>query len=205
MRYLESPGQSSNTDISAHVATFDDLGIDTTRIESSDTDQNYLISSARQILDNFSKAESPFIYGFGDQPASMELDKVLSAMLSHAQDCGGQEGLRYIASAIVACHERGQSNGGGVVELKLLESVAITMITQFLFICAFFLFFSTSTLILPQVKARWLPSEDWLGAIFDEYDPRHYFGFWRRTSKSEERFRLKVSRFYHPLYDSISN
>ena len=73
-----------------------------------------------------------------DQPASMELDKVLFAMSSHAQDCRGQKGLRYIASAIVACHERGQSLGEGIVELKLLESMAIT---QFLFICAYFLFF----------------------------------------------------------------
>ena len=139
-RRLESLGKSSNTDISAHVATFDDLGIDISRIESSDTDQNYLISSARQILDNFSKAESLFIYGPGDQPPSIKLDKVLSAMLSHAHDCGGQEGLRYMASAIVACHERGQPNRGGLVEFKLLESMAITMITQFLFLCAFFFF-----------------------------------------------------------------
>ena len=140
-RRLESHGNSSNTDISAHVAAFDDLGIDIARIESSDTDQNYLTSSAQQILDNFSKAESSFVYGLGDQPPSIKLDKVLSAMLSHAQDCGGQEGLRYIASAIVACHERGQSNGGGLVKFKLVESMAITMITQFLFICALFSFF----------------------------------------------------------------
>jgi len=138
---LRSHGKSSNTDISAHVATFDDLGIDIARIESGDIDQNNLISSAWQILDNFSKAESLFIYGPGDQPPNIELDKVLSAMLSHAQDCGGQEGLRYIASAIVACHERGQPNGGGLVEFKLLESMAITMITQFLLLCAFSFFF----------------------------------------------------------------
>jgi len=137
---LESHGKSSKADISAHGAAFDDLGIDIARIESSDTDQNYLISSARQILDKFSEAESRFIYGLGDQPPSIELDKVLSAMLSHAQDCGGHEGLRYIASAIVACRERSQCNGG-VAEFNLLESMGITMITQFLFICAFFLLF----------------------------------------------------------------
>jgi hypothetical protein len=136
-KHLESH-KSSNVDISAHVATFDDLGTDIARIESSDADQNTLISSAWQILDNFSKAESLFVYGPGNQPPSVELHKVLSAMLSHAQDCGGQDGLRYIASAIVVCHERGQSNRGDLVEFKLLESMAITMITQFLFICAFF-------------------------------------------------------------------
>ena len=101
---LESYRKSSNTDISAHGAAFDDLGIEIARIESSDTDQNYLIFSARQILDKFSETESRFVYGLGDQPPSIELDKVLSAMVFHAQDCGGQEGLRYIASAIVACH-----------------------------------------------------------------------------------------------------
>ena len=101
---LESYGKSSNTDTSAHGAAFDDLGIEIARIESSDTDQNYLIFSARQILDKFSETESRFVYGLGDQPPSIELDKFLSAMVSHAQDCGGQEGLRYIASAIVACH-----------------------------------------------------------------------------------------------------
>ena len=53
-RRLESHGRSSNIDISAHVSMFDDLGIDISRIESSDTDQNYLISSARQIVDSFS-------------------------------------------------------------------------------------------------------------------------------------------------------
>jgi hypothetical protein len=155
---LESHGQSSKADISAHGAAFDDLGIDIARIESSDTDQNYLISSAWQILDKFSKAESRFVYGGGDQPPSIELHKVLSAMLSHAQDCGGQEGLRYIASAIVACRERSQCNGGDLVELKLLESLAITMITQFLFICAFFLFCATSTLIFLKLKrGGWRP------------------------------------------------
>ena len=146
---LESYGKSSNTDTSAHGAAFDDLGIEIARIESSDTDQNNLTLPARQILDKFSGAESRFFYGLRDQPPSIELNKVLSAMLSHAQDCGGHEGLRYIASAIVACHERSQCNGG-VVESNLLESMAITMITQFLFICAFFLFFfATSTLIFP--------------------------------------------------------
>ena len=43
-RRLESHSKSSNTDISAHVATFDELGIDVSRIESSDTDESYLIS-----------------------------------------------------------------------------------------------------------------------------------------------------------------
>ncbi|KIM44065.1 hypothetical protein M413DRAFT_443125 [Hebeloma cylindrosporum] len=173
------PGKSSYTGISAHVASFDGLGTDIARIESSDSDQNHLISSAQRILDNFSKAECRFMYGPGDPPPSIELDKVLSAMLSHAQDCGGQEGLRYFASAIVACHERGQSNGGDAVETNLLESMAITMITQFLFI----------------FKAKWPESEDWLGATFDYYDPRPYTGLnlcGRHIPKSEERFRLKL-------------
>ena len=67
-------------------------------------------------MDSFSKTESHFLYGHGDPLPSIQLDKVLSAMLSHAQDCGGKEGQRYIASAIIACNERGQSNGEGVVE-----------------------------------------------------------------------------------------
>jgi len=141
IRRLESHGVSSSIDISAHVSMFDDLGIDIARIESSDADQNYLISSARQIVDSFSKTETHFLYGHRDPLPSVQLDKVLSAMLSHAQDCGGQEGQRYIASAIVACHERSQSNGEGVVEFKQLESLAITMITQFLFTCGFFSLF----------------------------------------------------------------
>ena len=86
---------------------------------------------------------------------ALKLDKVLSAMLSHAYDCGGQKGLRYIASAIVACHERGYPDGGGLVEFKLLESMAITMITQFLFLCAFF-FFDIQWILL--VRARWSAS-----------------------------------------------
>ena len=46
-------------------------------------------------------------------------------------------------------------------------------------------------------------SEDWLGPTFDEYDPEIYFDpFLRKVSKSEERFRLKVS---HYLYDPISS
>ena len=90
---LESYGKSSNTDTSAHGAAFDDLGIEIARIESSDTDQNNLTLPARQILDKFSGAESRFFYGLRDQPPSIELNKVLFAMLSHAQDCGGQEGL----------------------------------------------------------------------------------------------------------------
>ncbi|KIM47466.1 hypothetical protein M413DRAFT_439125 [Hebeloma cylindrosporum] len=182
-RRLESNGKSSDTDISAHVASFDDLGIDIARIESSDADQSYLISSARQILDNFSKAESRFVYGpikhwydNRDHLQIIVLDKILSAMLSHAQLCGGQEGLRYIASVIVACHERGQSNGGWVVELQLLESMAITMLTQFLFI----------------FRAQWPVSEDWLGPTFD--DPPPYVGLpcLHQMSKSERRFRLKL-------------
>jgi hypothetical protein len=79
---------------------FDDLGIDIARIESSDTHQKYLILSARQIVDSFYKTETHFLYGHRDPLPSVQLDKVLSAMLSHAQDCGGQKGQRYIASGL---------------------------------------------------------------------------------------------------------
>ena len=60
-----------------------------------------------------------------EERPSLGLDEVLSAMLTCSRTCGGDEGQRYVASAIMACREK--ENG----ETTAVESKHLTTIWEF--------------------------------------------------------------------------
>ncbi|KAF8157145.1 hypothetical protein B0H34DRAFT_489037 [Crassisporium funariophilum] len=62
-----------------------------------------------------------------DKNVSVKLDQVMTAMLSYVRGCGGDDGQRYVTSAILAC-----SGVENVVEA--LEALGTTWLTHFLFI-----------------------------------------------------------------------
>ena len=118
-----------------------------TRIEDGDNSTKSLISSAKEIIKEFSTrpdSDCVFTYGKGElvgqERPSLRLDKVLSAMLTYSRTCGGDEGQRYVASAIVACREKegGETTATESKRLtvwELVRALAITWVTHFLFVC----------------------------------------------------------------------
>lgn len=58
----------------------------------------------------------------------VELDKVMLAMLTCVEECGGIDGKRYAACAIVACYKQEDV-------VAALEALGATWLTHFLFIC----------------------------------------------------------------------
>ena len=75
-----------------------------------------------------------------DRP-TLNLDKVLLAMVTYSRGCGSDEGQRYVASTIVACRE--EEHGEKSAESKhltvweLVRAIAITWVTHFLFVCEY--------------------------------------------------------------------
>jgi hypothetical protein len=117
------------------------------RIEEGDKSTKSLVSSAKKIITEFStrpESDRVFTYGIGrdgEERPSLNLDKVLSAMVTYSRGCGGDEGQRYVASTIVAC--RGKESGETSAESKhltvweLVRAIAITWVTHFLFVCEY--------------------------------------------------------------------
>ena len=123
------------------------LRADIARIEESDKSTKSLISLAKEIIKEFStrpESDRVFTYGIGrdeeDRP-TLNLDKVLLAMVTYSRGCGGDEGQRYVASTIVACRE--EEHGEKSAESKhltvweLVRAIAITWVTHFLFVCEY--------------------------------------------------------------------
>jgi len=123
------------------------LRADIARIEEGDNSTKSLISSAKEIIKEFStrpESDRVFTYGIGkdgEDCPSLNLDKVLSAMVTYSRGCGGDEGQRYVASAILACREKeGGETGAGSKHLtvwELVRAIAITWVTHFLFVCEY--------------------------------------------------------------------
>ncbi|KAF9035288.1 hypothetical protein BJ165DRAFT_1377061, partial [Panaeolus papilionaceus] len=63
----------------------------------------------------------------GSSQLSVELDKVMIAMLTYAEECGGQHGKRYVAAAIVACSEEEDA-------IQALVALGTTWLTHLLFV-----------------------------------------------------------------------
>ncbi|KXN86444.1 hypothetical protein AN958_10100 [Leucoagaricus sp. SymC.cos] len=101
-------------------------------ISKSDVTLQELVDAAEKIVNErfASDSKSTFKYKKGDDEISVQLDKVMVAMLAGAEECGGESGQRYVASAILAC-----SKEEDVVEA--LASLSITWLTHLLFICRF--------------------------------------------------------------------
>ncbi|KAF8342399.1 hypothetical protein F5887DRAFT_1283776 [Amanita rubescens] len=66
------------------------------------------------------------------ESVKIQADKVLEAMLAQAENCGGENGKRYAATAICACvHEK---RWDSPETLRELRGLALTWITHFLFV-----------------------------------------------------------------------
>jgi hypothetical protein len=63
----------------------------------------------------------------------VQADKVLEAMLAHAESCGGENGKRYTATAICACVDEKRWNSPET--LHTLHDLALTWVTHLLFVC----------------------------------------------------------------------
>jgi hypothetical protein len=103
-------------------------------ILQNDEDLPNLVNKAEEMVKMFS-ADQRNIFTCqepGDEKASVNLHAVMSAMLTCAEECGGERGKRYVASAITSC---GRKSDGDVMEL--LAALGTTWLTHLLFICKF--------------------------------------------------------------------
>ena len=91
-------------------------------IISSPSALDLLVAEAESAIDDFVLLnESTIVI----KEKSIQLDRVMSAMMAHAEEAGGESGKRYVASVIIACNE----------EPAKLAAVGYTWLTHFLFIC----------------------------------------------------------------------
>jgi hypothetical protein len=102
--------------------------IDTVR--NSQKSLQELVDTAEKII-NEKFAHDPrstFKPTKGSVGTSVELDKVMLAMLACAEECGGESGKRYVASAIYACSKEEDT-------VVALVALGTTWLTHLLFIC----------------------------------------------------------------------
>jgi hypothetical protein len=73
-------------------------------IRKSETPLQELADAAEQVIKEFAPdPKSTFTHKHGDEEISVQLDEIMIAMLASAEDCGGESGKRYVASAILGC------------------------------------------------------------------------------------------------------
>ncbi|KDR73280.1 hypothetical protein GALMADRAFT_142402 [Galerina marginata CBS 339.88] len=126
-------------------------------IKSSDASLPSLVDAAEKIIrEVFQVAPSPMrTFTFTHQKPedydheeistsiSAHLDKIMLAMLTYAQECGGERGERYVAAAIVSCSEEDDVVGA-------LAALGTTWLTHFLFV------FKTRTPTIDQTETHLL-------------------------------------------------
>ena len=102
-------------------------------ILQSDEDLPNLVTKADEMLKMFSANQrNIFAVQKGDKKATVNLHAVMSAMLTCVEECGGKNGKRYVASAIVSCGRKGDDN-----MIELLAALGTIWLTHLLFICKF--------------------------------------------------------------------
>jgi len=101
-------------------------------IRKSDAPLQELVDAAEKIVnEQFAPdSKSTFTYKKGVNEMSVQLDKVMIAMLACAEECGGEGGKRYVASAILGCSKEEDVVGA-------LAGLGTTWLTHLLFICQF--------------------------------------------------------------------
>jgi len=128
---------SSLTSISSRtsIETYESLKEEITDVEQSLIDLQELVDAAEKVLnEKFApEPQSTYTYKKESETISVNLTAVMSTMLACAEECGGESGKRYVASAIVACSRKG--GHGDVVEA--LAALGTTWLTHLLFICQF--------------------------------------------------------------------
>jgi len=89
---------------------------------NSPTTLDLLVAQAEAAINNFVLLnESTMVV----KEKSIQLDRVMSAMMAHAEEAGGESGKRYVASVIIACNE----------EPAKLAAIGYTWLTHLLFVC----------------------------------------------------------------------
>jgi hypothetical protein len=121
--------------------------IDTVR--NSQKSLQELVDTAEKIInEKFAhNSQSTFKYKKGSVGTSVQLDKVMLAMLACAEECGGESGKRYVASAIYACSEEEGMVGA-------LAALGTTWLTHLLFIssCESYYLLINKFSYFPQLK-----------------------------------------------------
>lgn len=99
-------------------------------VRKSRTPLQELVDAAEKIINEKFAPDSRSTYKYkkDSEEISVELDKVMIAMLACAEECGGESGKRYVASAILTC-----SREEDVV--AALAALGTTWLTHLLFIC----------------------------------------------------------------------
>ena len=117
----------------ASIETYESLKEEITYIEQSQIDLQELVNTAEKVIsEKFAPAlQRVYTCKKGSQKISINLDVVMKSMLACAEECGGQ---RYVASAIVACSQKG--NDEDVVET--LAALGTIWLTHLLFVCQFY-------------------------------------------------------------------
>ena len=104
-----------------------------------------LVNKAEEMLKMFSADQLNIFTSCrkGDEKATVNLHAIMSAMLTCVEECGGEKGKRYVASAIVSCGHKGDNN-----MIELLAALGTTWLTHFLFICKLQRLFDEQTLTM---------------------------------------------------------
>jgi len=89
-----------------------------------------LMIRAEKLVEKLSDSEEFNKLPRGSPQTNLKLDRVLTAMLFHAYDCGGEGGKRYTASAICACGSNDDDT-----TLRYLQSLGTTWVSHLLFVC----------------------------------------------------------------------
>ena len=89
-----------------------------------------LMIRAQKLVAKLSSSEEFNKLPPGSPQTNLKLDRVLTAMLSHAFDCGGENSKRYTASAICACGSKDDNT-----TLLYLQSLGSTWVSHLLFVC----------------------------------------------------------------------
>ncbi|TDL22561.1 hypothetical protein BD410DRAFT_748283 [Rickenella mellea] len=134
MAHNRNDSLRSLTSISSRssVETYESLKEEITAVERSQIELQELVTAAEKVVKDklAPNPQSTYTYKKASDKISVKLDAVMSAILTHAEECGGEHGLRYVASVIVACSQK--ESDADVV--KALAAVGTTWLTHLLFI-----------------------------------------------------------------------
>ncbi|KJA17722.1 hypothetical protein HYPSUDRAFT_205951 [Hypholoma sublateritium FD-334 SS-4] len=120
-------------------SVYNSLHDEITRIQHSLTDLHTLVATAAHLIDDVfaPSPRSTYTYargiGEGTRRRSVSLAAVLSAILAHAGECGGEGGTRYVAAAIGAC-SGGEHRQDAVPAVDALAALGETWLVHLLFV-----------------------------------------------------------------------
>jgi hypothetical protein len=107
------------------VETYRDPLLQQSITSSTQLSLEALLIRAGGIIESFA-AHKKRVYEY--QGKTINLDRILTAMLHHAERAGGERAKRYVLSAIVASSDADKS-------FDKLVAVAVTWLTHLLYIC----------------------------------------------------------------------